>query len=191
MAQLEVNFLHGDPLKLADQVFLFKRTAREAAYRHNMYATFMAKPHQNQPGSAMHLHQSVIDIKTGKNIFATNRGKPTRLFLNYLGGLQQYMPAAMPLVAPNVNSYRRIARYMSAPINTHWGYDNRTRTGSPPGQNRNPRAWKTASPAPIATPTWPSPHHWRRATWEWWSGCARRNPSKPTPTNYRTDCRGN
>ncbi len=126
VAQLEVNFLHGDPLKLADQVFLFKRTAREAAYRHNMYATFMAKPHQNQPGSAMHLHQSVIDRKTGKNIFATNRGKPTRLFLNYIGGLQQYMPAAMPLVAPNVNSYRRIARYMSAPINTHWGYDNRT-----------------------------------------------------------------
>jgi glutamine synthetase len=126
VAQLEVNFLHGDPLNLADQVFLFKRTAREAAYRHGMYATFMAKPHQNQPGSAMHLHQSVIDRKTGKNIFSTQRGKPTRYFLNYIGGLQTYMPAAMPLVAPNVNSYRRIARYASAPINTRWGFDNRT-----------------------------------------------------------------
>lgn len=126
VAQLEVNFKHGDPLNLADQVFLFKRTAREAAYRHGMYATFMAKPHKNQPGSAMHLHQSVVDKETGRNIFSTSRGKPTRLFLNYIGGLQQYTPAAMSLLAPNVNSYRRIARYNSAPINTHWGYDNRT-----------------------------------------------------------------
>ena len=126
LAQLEVNFKHGDPLNLADQVFLFKRTAREAAYRHGMYATFMSKPHMNQPGSAMHLHQSVVDKDSGRNIFSTSRGKPTRLFLNYIGGLQQYTPAAMSLFAPNVNSYRRIARYNAAPINTHWGYDNRT-----------------------------------------------------------------
>lgn len=126
VAQIEVNFVHGDPMNLADQVFLFKRTAREAAYRHGMYATFMAKPHQNQPGSAIHLHQSLLDRDTGKNIFANSRGKPTKLFLQYIAGLQSYMPTAMPLLAPNVNSYRRIARYDSAPINTHWGYDNRT-----------------------------------------------------------------
>ena len=46
--------------------------------------------------------------------------------LNYIAGLQKYLPAAMPLFAPNVNSYRRITRYFSAPINTHWGFDNRT-----------------------------------------------------------------
>jgi glutamine synthetase len=126
VAQLEVNFKHGEPLNLADQVFLFKRTAREAAYRHGMYATFMAKPHRHQPGSAMHLHQSVVDKETGRNIFSTGRGKATRLFLNYIGGLQMYTPAAMSLLAPNINSYRRIARYDAAPINTHWGYDNRT-----------------------------------------------------------------
>ena len=69
-AQLEINFNHGDPLELADQVFLFKRTVRQAALKHDMYATFMAKPHENEPGSSMHIHQSVMDIKTGKNIFA-------------------------------------------------------------------------------------------------------------------------
>lgn len=47
---MEFNFVHGDPLSLADQVFVFKRTMREAALRHNMYATFMAKPLQNEPG---------------------------------------------------------------------------------------------------------------------------------------------
>src|SRR5256886_3298110 len=41
-AQMEINLIHGQPLDLADQVFLFKRTAREAALRHKMYATFMA-----------------------------------------------------------------------------------------------------------------------------------------------------
>ena len=60
-AQLEINFNHGDPLELADQVFLFKRTVRQAALKHDMYATFMAKPHANEPGSSMHIHQSVLD----------------------------------------------------------------------------------------------------------------------------------
>lgn len=64
-AQLEINFNHGDPLELADQVFLFKRTVRQAALKHDVYATFMAKPHQDEPGSSMHLHQSLLDLKTG------------------------------------------------------------------------------------------------------------------------------
>ena len=126
IAQLEVNFLHGEPMNLADQVFVFKRTVREAAFKHGMYATFMAKPHQHQPGSSMHLHQSLIDKTTGKNIFADKNGKPNGLFMSYIAGLQKYLPASMPLFAPNVNSYRRVTRYFSAPINTHWGFDNRT-----------------------------------------------------------------
>ena len=69
MGQMEINLLHGDPLELADQAFLFKRTVREAALRHDLYATFMAKPMEAQPGSAMHIHQSVEDLKTGENIF--------------------------------------------------------------------------------------------------------------------------
>jgi glutamine synthetase len=67
--QVEINLLHGDPLKLADQVFFFKRTIREAALRNNCFATFMAKPMQDEPGSAMHIHQSVVDVKTGRNVF--------------------------------------------------------------------------------------------------------------------------
>ena len=67
-AQMEINLDHGDPLALADQVFLFKRTIREVAIRHNMYATFMAKPMQGQPGSAMHMHQSVVHTESGHNI---------------------------------------------------------------------------------------------------------------------------
>ncbi|MBL8789315.1 MAG: glutamine synthetase [Rhizobiales bacterium] len=125
-AQLEINFNHGDPLELADQVFLFKRTVRQAALKHDMYATFMAKPHANEPGSSMHIHQSVLDYRTGKNIFSGKDGKPSKYFLNHIGGLQRYLAAALPLCAPNVNSYRRLVPDSDAPTNVHWGVDNRT-----------------------------------------------------------------
>ena len=125
-AQMEINFLHGDPLDLADQAFLFKRTVREAAYRHDIYATFMAKPLKDEPGSAMHIHQSVVDKNTGQSVFATEDGNVTDLFLSHIAGLQKYLPAAMSFLAPNINSYRRIARGDFAPINVQWGYDNRT-----------------------------------------------------------------
>ena len=125
-AQMEINLLHGDPLDLADQAFLFKRTAREAALRHKMYCTFMAKPHSKEPGSAMHIHQSILDKKTRQNIFSNPDGSPSQLFFSHIAGLQRYLPAAMSMFAPNVNSYRRITRQQLAPINVQWGYDNRT-----------------------------------------------------------------
>jgi glutamine synthetase len=122
---MEINLDHGDPLQLADQVFLFKRTVREVAIRNNMYATFMAKPMQGQPGSAMHIHQSVVDAD-GNNLFSNADGSPSDAFLHFIGGLQTYLPAAMPFFAPYVNSYRRLSRHTAAPINVRWGYDNRT-----------------------------------------------------------------
>ena len=126
MGQFEINLLHGDPLELADQAFLFKRTVREAALRHDLYATFMAKPMEGQPGSAMHIHQSIEDINSGENIFSTPQGTPNELLLSHIAGLQRFMPEAMALMSPYVNSYRRIVKEMSAPINFHWGFDNRT-----------------------------------------------------------------
>ncbi|MBK9493866.1 MAG: Gamma-glutamylputrescine synthetase PuuA [Alphaproteobacteria bacterium ADurb.BinA280] len=126
-AQLEVNFQHGAALSLADQVLLFKRTMRECALRHGIYATFLAKPMENEPGSSMHIHQSMLDMKTGKNVFSAGKpGKHSELFMHYLGGLQKYSPMAMAFFGPNVNSYRRLALGEVAPINVQWGYDNRT-----------------------------------------------------------------
>ncbi len=124
--QIEINLVHGDPIKLADQVFYFKRLIREAAFRHNCFATFMAKPIQDEPGSAMHIHQSVREIKTGKNIFSGEKGEPTASFYNFLGGQQHFLPKAISLMAPYVNSYRRYMAMGSAPINLEWGRDNRT-----------------------------------------------------------------
>ena len=124
--QMEINFFHGHPLALADEVFFFKRTVREAALRHDMFATFMAKPIAGEPGSAMHVHQSLVDRGTGRNLFSTDDGGPSEMFRWFIGGLQKYVPAAMALFAPYVNSYRRLARFTAAPINIQWGVDNRT-----------------------------------------------------------------
>ncbi|MCH8552796.1 MAG: glutamine synthetase family protein [Natronospirillum sp.] len=128
VAQMEFNFRHGDPLKLADQVFVFKRTVREAALKHNISATFMAKPITNEPGSSMHIHQSVLDAKTGRNLFSNENGTMSELFLNFIGGMQTYIPSAMPLFAPNVNSYRRYlpGEAGNSPVNIEWAEDNRT-----------------------------------------------------------------
>jgi glutamine synthetase len=124
-AQMEINFRHGDPLSLADQVCVFKRTVRETAHKYEMYATFMAKPMQDEPGSAMHIHQSVLDAD-GNNIFVDAKGEFSDAFLSYIAGLQYYTPELISLYAPNVNSYRRLAPDISAPINLNWGLDNRT-----------------------------------------------------------------
>ena len=124
VSQLEINLHHGNPLQLADQVFLFKRTIREAALKHGMYATFMAKPIQGQPGSAMHIHHSVVD-EDGRNIFSDGDAEASA-FRHYVGGLQRHLPSAISIMAPYVNSYRRLSIGSTAPVNTSWGPDNRT-----------------------------------------------------------------
>jgi glutamine synthetase len=135
-AQMEINFLHGDAMSLADQVFAFKRTVRETAHKYNIYATFMAKPIQKEPGSAMHIHQSIVRADTGENIFADENGDHTPQFMSYIAGLQKYTPELISLYAPNVNSYRRLAPDISAPINLNWGFDNRTTAFRVPNSNR-------------------------------------------------------
>ncbi len=124
--QLEINLRHGDPVKLADEIFFFKRLIREAALRHNCFATFMAKPIEGEPGSAMHVHHSVTDRATGKNIFAGPQGGETDAFFHFIGGLQTHLPQVIAVLAPYVNSYRRYVKDHAAPINLAWGRDNRT-----------------------------------------------------------------
>ncbi|MBV1774774.1 glutamine synthetase family protein [Burkholderiaceae bacterium DAT-1] len=123
--QFEINLLHGEALDLADQTFLFKYALREIGFKHNLQVVFMAKPLAGKPGSSMHIHQSVIDA-SGQNIFSREDGEPSSVFYQYIAGLQTCLPDLMPIVCPHVNSYRRFAKHMAAPVNLSWGYDNRT-----------------------------------------------------------------
>jgi glutamine synthetase len=124
--QLEINLRHGHPVKLADEVFYFKRLIREAALRHDCFATFMAKPIEDEPGSAMHIHHSILDLETGNNAFSGPQGGETDMFFHFIGGLQKYLPAAIAIMAPYVNSYRRYVKNHAAPVNLEWARDNRT-----------------------------------------------------------------
>jgi len=150
--QLEINLRHGDPIELADQVFLFKRTIREAALKHETYATFMAKPIQGQPGSAMHIHQSVVDRKTGRNVFSNEDGTESEMFRHFIGGMQRHVPSALVMFAPYVNSYRRLTKAASAPVNTRWGYDNRTTAFRIPRSDASARRVENRIPSSDANP---------------------------------------
>ena len=89
--QLEINFLHGDPLPLADKVLLFKRLAARRRRKIGMHATFMAKPIAEQAGSSMHLHMSVVD-EARNTLFAGCDDADTEMFGYFVGGLQNTFP---------------------------------------------------------------------------------------------------
>jgi glutamine synthetase len=124
-AQYEINLQHGDALAVADQAFLFKMAAREVALRHGLNAVFMAKPIAGQPGSSMHLHQSVVDAQ-GRNVFSQADGLASPRHGQFIAGLQACTPELMLMYAPSVNSFKRYVTGSQAPINLHWGHDNRT-----------------------------------------------------------------
>jgi len=166
-AQMEINFRHGDALHLADQILVFKRTMREAALKHDVAATFMAKPITDQPGSAMHIHQSVVDIKTGKNLFSNADGSMSELFMQHIGGLQKTSLSCCRCSrqtstrsAASCRTLRRRSTWSGAKRTVPWACACRRPT-------RPTAVWKTAWPVPTPTLTW----CWRRAccavTWAW------------------------
>ncbi len=123
--QFEVNFQHGEPLRVADNFMHFKRALKHEALNAGMRAYFLAKMAPDKPGSAMHIHQSVYDT-SGNNIFARADGSESRLFGAHIAGLQTYARDALLLFAPYANSYRRFLSHWASPVNLEWGTDNRT-----------------------------------------------------------------
>lgn len=125
VSQFEINLLHGDPLLLADQTFLFKHLLKEVALKHGLIVVCMAKPLAHTPGSSMHIHQSIVDIDNGHNVFSTEDGQPTATFHHFIAGQQACMADFTALFAPNVNSYQRLCHPFASPNNACWSHDNR------------------------------------------------------------------
>ena len=124
VSQFEINFPHGDALQLADQTFLFKHLLREVGLRHGLSVVCMAKPLGGVPGSSMHIHQSLVDAD-GRNVFSDADGQPTAAFAQFIGGQQAALGELTLLLAPNVNSYHRLAQPYASPNNLCWAWDNR------------------------------------------------------------------
>jgi len=126
-AQFEVNLHHvADPLKACDYAILLKRLIKNVAYDHEMDTTFMAKPYPGQAGNGLHVHISLLDKKTGKNIFAHEDPLQSDALRHAIGGVLETMPASMAFLCPNINSYRRFGAQFYVPNAPSWGLDNRT-----------------------------------------------------------------
>jgi glutamine synthetase len=125
VSQFEINLLHGDPLLLADQTFLFKHLLKEVALKHGLSVVCMAKPLAHTPGSSMHIHQSVVEIDSGCNVFSDEAGQETATFRHFIAGQQVCMADFTALFAPNVNSYQRLCHPYASPNNACWSHDNR------------------------------------------------------------------
>ena len=121
--QVEVNIRYGEALVAADRVVLFKSLVRQLGIAHGYLATFMPKPFFDQSGSGFHTHYSLW--KDGRNVFAEN-GKVNETGKSFIAGLQKRMSEMAICGGGTVNGYRRRQPYTFCPVNTSWGYDNRT-----------------------------------------------------------------
>lgn len=122
--QFEINLLHRpDALAAADDCIYLKRIVEQAARKHGLKSTCMAKPYSDHAGSGLHVHASVID-KDGNNILDAKGDEPRKL-KSVCAGLLQTMRDAQLVFAPFANSYRRFQPGSFAPVDLTWGYGHR------------------------------------------------------------------
>ena len=128
--QFEINLHHvPDPVLACDHAVMLKRIVKAAARKHGLIACFMAKPFEEDSGSGLHIHMSLVG-KNGQNYFSQGKEKmalpPFSARLRHaVGGLLKLMPESTALFCPNANSYRRLRPDMFAPVEPNWGVNHR------------------------------------------------------------------
>ncbi|MBI1394901.1 MAG: type III glutamate--ammonia ligase [Betaproteobacteria bacterium] len=138
IGQFEIDFRYFDALTMADNFVFFRMMAGEIARRHGAFATFMPKPFADRAGSGAHFNVSLADAETGRNLFtddADPRGcRLSTLGYRFVAGVLRHLPAICAVVAPTVNSYKRLVKQGSmsgftwAPVFCCYGNNNRTNT---------------------------------------------------------------
>jgi len=138
IGQFEIDFRYFDALSMADKFVFFRLMAHEIARKHGGFATFMPKPYGDRAGSGAHFNMSLFDKKNGKNLFSDSsdpRGCGlSKLGYQFLAGIMKHLPAICAVVAPTVNSYKRLvikgsmSGFTWAPVWACYGNNNRTNT---------------------------------------------------------------
>ncbi len=124
--QFEINLMHqADPLKAADDSWLFKLLVKGLARQYGFAGSFMAKPYELWNGSGMHMHFSVLDAQ-GRNIFDNGGDEGSEALRHAVAGCLAAMPGSTLLFAPHENSYDRLVPNAHAPTGIGWAYENRT-----------------------------------------------------------------
>lgn len=126
--QQEIDFRYTNALRAADNVVTFKSTLKEVARQHNLHATFMPKPIAGVNGSGMHVHQSLVQVDTGENLFADEQGEAglSAVARQFVGGQLTHAAGMCAVLAPLVNSYKRLVPGYEAPVYISWGQTNRS-----------------------------------------------------------------
>lgn len=126
--QHEISFKYNNCLKTADNAITLRFVLKAIAQKHELHATFMPKPITGINGSGMHVHQSLIEINTGKNAFydAENKYKLSKTAYSFIAGQLKHIKAMTAVVSPTVNSYKRLVAGYEAPVYICWARTNRS-----------------------------------------------------------------
>lgn len=128
VGQHEIDFKYGPALRTADHAVTFRTVLKALAQQHNLYATFMPKPIPGVNGSGMHVHQSLSSVETGKNMFydADDPYRLSDMARYFIAGLLAHAKGMIAILAPLVNSYKRLVPGYEAPVFLSWGRTNRS-----------------------------------------------------------------
>jgi glutamine synthetase len=129
IGQHEIDFRYSDALHAADNSITFKYTVKGIAAKYGLFATFMPKPIFGINGSGMHVHQSLVDTTTGENVFYDETSDTFRLSgkaQSFVAGQLVHARALAAIVAPTVNSYKRLTPGYEAPVYICWAQRNRS-----------------------------------------------------------------
>ncbi|MCG8350042.1 MAG: type I glutamate--ammonia ligase [Chloroflexales bacterium] len=128
VGQHEIDLCYSDALRAADHTVTCRTTLKAVAQLNGLYATFMPKPIAGINGNGMHIHQSLIDLETGQNAFhdPNDTYGLSQLARQFIAGLLAHAPGMIAILAPLVNSYKRLVPGYEAPIFLSWGRTNRS-----------------------------------------------------------------
>ncbi|KIN62150.1 L-glutamine synthetase [Sulfitobacter noctilucicola] len=125
-SQIEFTFDPADPLTHADNMVMLRTAVKEVCARQGLHATFMCKPNlPNAAASGWHLHQSLIETRTGKNLFMPEDEALSETCSRWIAGLLAHASEGCLLSTPTVNGYKRYQPHQLAPNRIAWGRDNR------------------------------------------------------------------
>lgn len=126
--QHEFEFAYNDALKSADAVLTAKIAIKTISEQNNLLTTFMPRPIANLPGSGMHTHQSLHDIESDTNLFSDPHHEYglSEIAQHFLAGQLTHARAMTAILAPLVNSYKRLGKSFEAPSYVTWAHVNRS-----------------------------------------------------------------
>lgn len=161
----EAALCYSEIRSMADRAALFKFVTKTVGSKYGITPCFMAKPRQGLPGNSGHLHVSLADAATGKNLFARETADTAAphadmahlsdVGRHFLAGVLEGLPDVMPLLAPTVNSYKRLVENFWAPVTVSWGLEHRAasiRVIAPPTASAKATRFEIRTPGADANP---------------------------------------